>query len=285
MTHTSLVSFASSNLFRRSHTLSWVMLLGAVWMLATGCGSVYTPRGNIGLDLNPEFEINDEDIRTAYEARPQLPSSIRVAYLSFDDEHNDELDQALRSLPGVEDVYRIPDIMVSGQRRFDNPHGYSNNPWQPSKPLSIKKLRLLAARAGCDALLIVDNGHRIQGSPNGLVALSPLLVTVFFVPMSNLDVDSYMEAFLIDVRNGYLYGHVQADRNETIDYVSVFSTAGERRAKGHYDVLLEEVAADLGHLLQAESTAGAPSNTAPSTPSIPSATEPAATPSSSEGAD
>ncbi|MBH23987.1 MAG: hypothetical protein CMH57_05970 [Myxococcales bacterium] len=242
-----------------STRLTWLALaaLGLIWL--SGCGaSVYSPRGNVGLDLNPAFEINDDDIRKAYEARPQLPKQLKVAYLSFDDENNDALDEALRKVPGVAEVYRIPELMVSGERRYEQRRHYS--PWEQPKPLSIKKLRLLAARARCDVLLIVDNGHRIENSPNGLIALSPLIVPVFIAPMTDVEVESYMEAFLIDVRNGYLYGHIQADQRDTEDYETIFSSYGAKKADAHYDTLLKEITAELADLIKAEREApiGAP---------------------------
>ena len=81
-------------------------------------------------------------------AKPQLPAKPSVTYYVFDDEYAVGVKEMLGTLPQVQSTYRIPALMVSGKRRFDSkqrqPYGYS----EPTKPLSMKKLRLLRRKLG-----------------------------------------------------------------------------------------------------------------------------------------
>ena len=87
----------------------------------------------------------------------------------------------LEASPRVRGTYAIPPLMVTGERRFDQPtHGRIR---REAKPPSIKKLRLLAARAKSDVLVVFDYGYRQRQVPNGWVATSVLLLPVLFVPM------------------------------------------------------------------------------------------------------
>lgn len=218
----------------------------SVGVMSSGCGaSVYRPATDARFDLDPQAEINDEDVRKAFEARPQLGKPVRIAYYSFDPERLDELDAMLRAQPGVADVYRIPTLMVNGARRYEQA-----NPWEPKEPFSIKKARLLAARAKCDLLLVFDNGHRIQTSANGWVATAILVVPLLFVPFLDAEVDSYMETYLIDTRNGYLYSHVVAEQKGEADRLTIYSGEANRLVEGQWVRLLADTKSRLARVME-----------------------------------
>jgi hypothetical protein len=87
--------------------------------LLTGCaGSMYQPSRSAPLEMDAAAEIDDDDIRKAFEAKPQLPATLRVAYFTFAPEKADQIDRLLRAIPGVASTYRIPALVVSGQRRY-----------------------------------------------------------------------------------------------------------------------------------------------------------------------
>ena len=98
-----------------------LLLALALALMNQGCATIYQPSTGFKFDLNPAMEINDDDIRKAFASRPQIGSSVRVAYYSFDPrpERLAELEKMLRAREGVADVYRIPTVMVTGRRRFD----------------------------------------------------------------------------------------------------------------------------------------------------------------------
>ncbi len=84
-----------------------------------GCGVSYTPARTAGFDLDASAQIDDEDIRKAFEARPQLPGTVRLAYYTFDPGIAKDLDAAFAQVPGISGVYRIPPLLVTGERRVE----------------------------------------------------------------------------------------------------------------------------------------------------------------------
>jgi len=233
--------------FLRASSLPVALALAASVVLSACGGAVYSPARDARFSLDPQAEINDEDVRKAFDARPQLGKPVRIAYYSFDPERVEALDQMLRAQAGVADVYRIPPLMVDGSRRYDQP-----NPWEPKEPFSIKKARLLAARAKCDLLLIFDNGHRIETSANGWVASTVLVLPLLFAPFLDTEVESYLETYLIDTRNGYLYAHVATDQKGQADTLTIYSSAADQLVEGQWARLMADTKAQLTRVMQEE---------------------------------
>lgn len=216
--------------------------LAALLFCLSGCGvAVYQPSRVAGFQLEPEQEINDEDIGKAFAAKPQLPSKPSVAYFVFDDKYGDEVSAMLGALPGVRSTYPIPPLLVTGQRRFDD----TRHRYEPPTPMSMKKLRLLAARAHADVLVVVDYGYRVTDSPNGLAALGVALVPLLFVPFRDVHVKSYVDSYIIDTRNGYLYGHLQTSEEQTSEYENIYSGVGDELIERQ----LEKLVSDTGRLM------------------------------------
>ncbi|MDB4930290.1 MAG: hypothetical protein JWM10_2774 [Myxococcaceae bacterium] len=220
------------------------LLLPALLALC-GCGVTVHQPGTATLFAAPAGPaITDDDIRVAFSVRPQLAEHVRVAYFSLDPSVEAELESALASLPQVTGVYHIPTAMVTGQRRYDEPR-----PWAPPREVDVHQLRLLAARARCDALVVFDHGHRIVHSANGYAALNALVVTALFVPFLDARVESYLDAFVIDVRNGYLYRHLTTTRSGDIARVTVWSSAEQRLLGAQWNALLSGARSELAAAL------------------------------------
>lgn len=243
---------------------SMLFLLAGAPACAT---SVYQPSGGAVFEADAAKEINDEDVRKAFEARPQLSERANIAYYSFDAASGDKLEAALKAWPGTQSVYKIPPLIVTGQRRFDQGSRYS-----PPAEVSIKKLRLLAARARADLLVVFDYGHRVLPSANGLVAFSPLILPLLFVPFRDVKVESYMEAFVIDTRNGYLYGHLSVDDEGGEDYLTIYSDRADELIQEQRERLATKMRERLVDLLTRESSrakVAAPAQPAAPAPSAP----------------
>ena len=220
---------------------------------ASGCGTqVYRASGASGLDLAPAAESDDDDSRAALRAAPQLASPARVAVFSFDADRADAVVGALDALDGVEATYLIPPMLVTGQRRYQAADLYARVELQP---LSVKKLRLLAARAGCDLLIISDYGWRQQTAANGLAAFNALLLPALFTPFLKVNLDSYLDSYVVDVRNGYLYGQVSARQRSERRFATVYALEDEGAIDAMFTDLLTETGQEINDLL----TAGGPS--------------------------
>ncbi|HEY8079200.1 MAG TPA: hypothetical protein VIF62_33945, partial [Labilithrix sp.] len=178
-----------------------LLLLLSLSMVATGCGgAAYQASGGTKFDIDGEGrEIDDTDVAKAFEAHPQMSDRVRVAYFTFDDERAEDVEKMLATVPGVTSTYRIPKLLVSGQRR------YAETSYGPQPEVGVKKLRLLAARAHADLLVVFDHGWK-GGGVNGWAALNILLVPMLITPWLSNETESYAQAYVIDVRNGYLYG-------------------------------------------------------------------------------
>jgi hypothetical protein len=200
-------------------------------LLTAACGqTLYQPGRAIRLD--PSDQVSDDEIRAAFGARPQLGGKLRVAYFAFDDKHAADLERTLGGLPGVEATYRIPELLVLGKRRFQ-----AETP-DAAQPLSLRQLRLQAARARCQLLVVVDYGYKIDRSVNGWVWLNALVVPSLFVPFLDSDVQSYMDSYVIDVKNGYLYGQLNTHEQGQTKRQTIWSDADEDLVDVQWSTLL-----------------------------------------------
>jgi hypothetical protein len=141
-------------------------------------------------------------------------------------------------------VYRIPPLLLTGKRKFQE-----TSRWEPPQEISVKKLRLLAARANADVLVVFDHGWR-GGGANGLAALNILVVPVFFVPFMSNEVESYAQAYVIDVRNGYLYGEVSVEKKSGDGFVNIYASSPETVANEAWPKLLDDVKAQMSKTLK-----------------------------------
>ena len=245
-----------------------ILLCGLVAALfAHGCGGqVYVPSRGSGFEMDPAFEINDQDIAKAFAARPQLDKTYRVAYYSFAPERAKALGEMILGLPNVELAYHLPSLLVTGQRRPDEGYRYGYYGHQSPPKFSIKKLRLLAARSRCDLVLIVDKRHRVEDGPNGWVVLNILVLPVLFVPFLDVEVHSALDAYLIDTRNGYLYAHISADAQGGEDTVTVWNSVAAEQVESQWTKLLGDAREQLSKLLTDPSLQAAPVPAAPAAP-------------------
>lgn len=229
---------------------SFFLFAIALFTLAGCGGSVYQPSRVAGFELEPQQEIDDEDIEKAFAAKPQIPQEPNVAYYVFGDDYAEDVSGMIGTLPDVHAQYRIPALMVDGSRRFDDNRHYYGSP--PKKPLSMKKLRLLAARAHSDLLVVVDYGYRVSDDANGLAALGIFIVPVFFARMRDITVESYVDSYVIDTRNGYLYGHVQTTREQEKEYVNVWDDVAKEMIADQLDELMNKTGKLMTNLLAEE---------------------------------
>jgi hypothetical protein len=224
-------------------------------VVVANCGPrVYQPSAASSFALDRDAEINDEDIRKAFEAAPQMAAKPRVAFFTFDEQHPADVERILRATPGVADVYHIGGLFVTGAHRFDE-----DIPWRRTRePFSLKKARLMAARAHCDVLVLFDYGRRLQRRGNVLAAFGVLILPTLFLPMFDADVSSALDTYVIDVRNGYLYGQLTSEQQGHLDYLTLYSTQDDSMAEAQWPRLLQETQGPLGQVLNGQASRIAP---------------------------
>ncbi|MBU1240716.1 hypothetical protein KKF84_12660 [Myxococcota bacterium] len=192
-------------------SLSFLIILALA-----GCasGQIYEPSRTF-TPTNAR-EINDEDIKKAYMAKPQmlLPAALAFYNLTSDER---EFEKGLSILPHVKSFYKIPSILVEG---IPGSSRYSR--YEPKPAVSLKKLRLLGARAHADLLLIFSGTAHSEVSANPWVISSVLLITPLFVPMYDIKVTMKVNVWLMDIRNGYLYKEISLSFSGEESYLTLY---------------------------------------------------------------
>lgn len=226
--------------------LTSFFLIGSLVAFGTGCGGAYQASSGVKFDVDGSGkEIDDTDVAKAFAAHPQLPNEMKVAYYTFDEERAGDIEKMLGSVKGVTSTYRIPKLLVTGERRF-----HESSPWSQPAELSTKKLRLLAARAHADVLVVFDHGWR-GGGVNGLAALDILIIPIFVAPWISNETESYAQAFVIDVRNGYLYGEVAEEAKGGKGAVTIYADSPSDVAAQQWPGLLDRVRVQLAQKIDA----------------------------------
>jgi hypothetical protein len=227
----------------------FVLLVSALSLSLAACGGtrVYRPSSAVDLRMDDPREIDDAQIRMAFGARPQMPSPARVAYYAFDDENAGALEAMLHGLQGISELYRIPTLLVTGRWRADEA--------QEQAPVTLRQLRLAAARAHCDLLLLVDYGYRIERTANGYAALNVLLVPALVAPWLDADVRSHLDAYVLDTRNGYLYAELRTEERAHERRMSPFSERDRRRVEAQRRELLARTRRELELTLRSDRAA------------------------------
>jgi hypothetical protein len=224
-------------------TKSLLTLALTLPLTLTACAKSSVYRSADSFTPTDTEQFDDEAIRQAFSSSPQQHLPARVAVYSFDGDRAAEVLERVSALPGVESVYPLPDFLITGQRRFEA------DPYTTPDPPQIHQLRLLAAQAHCDLLLVADYGWKQDVRANGLAALNALLLPALFSPFLEVELTSYLDTYLLDVRNGYLYGAVTATE-ETLDQRATIYAVDDPEARdAQWTALLAETDQGLAALL------------------------------------
>lgn len=179
-------------------TIGFALLF--IGVVGCGPGEMYlAPTSTVQTD---SLQITDARIREAFNLRPQLTKPLNVALYTSGSARTGLAD-SLRGLDGVASVYAIPPSLVEAGY-----YGYSRYEWGPyrnPRGLDLAKLRLLAAQGQADVLVYFGATHQYDQDPNWLAPTYALLVTALFVPGHHASLRTDVDAFFIDVRNGFLY--------------------------------------------------------------------------------
>jgi len=185
-------------------------------VILSGC-SVQVFRPRVVVDPYDAREITDQDIQKAFKARPQLRLPATVALYEMGPRDKD-LARHVKQLRGVRAVYEVPSLLVEGPRP-DSSHRRSGANHRRQVVVSLKKMRLLSARARSDVLVLSSTTVVRRARPNWLMCFVPLLVTSLVLPMNHVAVTMQREVLVLDVRNGYLYEHFKLKRTMRKRYV------------------------------------------------------------------
>lgn len=193
---------------------SFVVILTLLTLTACASSRGFD-RGNLRSQVSGQAVATEDDIKKALDLKPQLPKPFKLAlyftapaerhfryrglwrWLAEDKDGLIELGKTFKDEYKVSEIFVINDSIVDGK---DN-----------------KSVRLAAARAGADAVMIFNGIGEIDRYNNAAGYTYILLVTPFFIPGTEADALFVLNASMWDVRNQYLYLSVEAEgfANET----------------------------------------------------------------------
>lgn len=178
--------------------------------LLTACASSQgfnreSMRGQVGA----KQEVTDADIQRVLELKAQLPSPYRLAVYFQPPKHEgyyarkswewraDDKQMVVSALSSLKEKNIASDVFAINEAILD---GTDN-----------KSIRLAAARAGADAVVVIT-GTAASDRYNNTLGLSYiLLVTPFFMPGTVVDGLFMVNASMWDVRNNYLYASMEVE--------------------------------------------------------------------------
>jgi hypothetical protein len=206
-----------------------IFLVAAIAISLSGCASrkYLTPVSSV----NPGYQqtITDDEIRQAFENKPQLTKPLNIAVYDVGSVHSSFAD-SLQNIEFVKGVYEISPSLIENEdyyaSRYRGWHGNYSSPPQTD----TKRLRLLAAQGKADLLIILSPTHSYYEHTNFLAVTYFLLIPSLFVPGMDIEVNTEVDMFFIDVRNGFLYGtyHNKADFKNTFVNLYYWSDASDK---------------------------------------------------------
>jgi len=187
-----------------------VLAVLLVLMLTACASSRGFDRGSMKGHISDQIQVTEEDIKKVLELKPQLPSPFRLAiyfvspsrsiewrygrtwsWLGEDKDILLGIGPELKKKGVISEVMVLSDYIAEGSDE--------------------KAIRLAAARAGADAVIIVNGTCDIDRYNNFLGYSYILLVTPFFIPGTEADGLFMANASMWDVRNRYLYMSVESE--------------------------------------------------------------------------
>ena len=193
-------------------------------------------------------EITDEEIRNAFEADPQIRLPLRIAWYNLGTDT--VLDEISVSQYEVESSYSIPKTIIEG---FGVGTGYSRYGYSEPTTVNLRALRLAAARAKCDVLVLVGSSFRGDTRPNLLAVFNILLLPMLFNPSVNISADYAVEMYVIDVRNEFLYGQIAYDPDPIVERYLTIARASAAIEEARIQLMEEagdQLSSDLNALFE-----------------------------------
>lgn len=217
-------------------TMRHLLLVLILATLAAGCAtanSSYAPTATCS--ENDVRNVTDEDILKAFQAQPQIQPPVKVAWYNMG---SDALMASLmREDPNVALHYEIPKALVEGARPYFPSRGYYY--FREPRQIDVKALRLLAARAKCDVVVLIGSRFEEELDVNAWAVFNILIVPALVTPYWNAKYHYEAEALVFDVRNGYMYKHAKSVSDEERKQITIYGLVEtskkvelECRAKG-----------------------------------------------------
>lgn len=187
----------------------------------TACSSSQYIGSFSSVDTEKEKQINDDDIRKAFEANPQitLPASMAIYNASRDKYPFQDSVLTVKNISRAVEI--SPALLNPDGYYYSQQHEiYAHSSTIP-EPINLMKLRLYAAQSKSDLVMFVSSSTGYDERSNLLSILYAGLVTIPIIPGRNAELTTYLEAYIFDVRNGLLYSSYRDKRTFKKRFVKV----------------------------------------------------------------
>ncbi len=166
------------------------------------------------------FQYTDSTIQEAFKQNPQIKLPIKLTIYDAGFESL-AISDSLKKFKEIRAVTHLSPALVEGGKyysRLRNPWHYSYSSPPATDP---KKLRTIAARSHSDLILFFGTGHKVTSDSNLLGVTYFALAPMLFMKGNTLEVTSYLDVHLIDVRNGYIYTSFRAKAKSYDRFVKI----------------------------------------------------------------
>jgi len=178
-------------------------------LFLTGCFARGFDHPSVYTHLQPEPISNvDEEIAKVSLLRPQLtfpcriavylPPSVNGQWTSKERDFVEAWANSLKQEGIAADMFLMSDILT---------HGASTD---SSKGPTLKDLRVVAAKHGANALLVIQGDCEVASYQNPAAVFNLTVVGGYLVPGSHRDALITLHGALVDVGNGFLYASIES---------------------------------------------------------------------------
>lgn len=176
------------------------------------------------------YQFSDSTVAKAFEQFPQISLPLKVAIYDSGFESLAIAD-SLERFDEIQSVTYISSSMIEGGSYYSR----LAKPWyatfhQPPKT-NLIQLRTLAAQSHSDVILFLGTNHIVYGDTN-LWALTYFgLVPMLFMKGNKVEVHSFIDMQLIDVRNGFIYAAYRNQAKSKDGFVKINNEKDKERLK------------------------------------------------------
>jgi hypothetical protein len=170
-------------------------------LVLSGCAHDYQHAGLRARLQDEGLQVVDEEICNALAMKPQLTFPCRIAvhlapgrdwrWTAQDKALMEQWAIALREEGIASDVFLMSDMFVTG--------------------ISLKDLRVAAARHGADALFVIQGKAEVEKRLNAAAVFNVTGIGGYLVPASHREALFTMQGGLLDVGNSFLYASVESE--------------------------------------------------------------------------
>lgn len=153
-------------------------------------------------------QATEEDIQSDFELKSRLPSPLKLAIYFTSSSTNRRYGSTWSWLDEDKDTFLAIGAELKSKGIISDAFVFSDHIAEGG---DTKAIRIAAARAGADAVLIVNGAGDIDRYNNALGYTYILLITSLFIPGTQADGLFLANASLWDVRNQYLYLSVEGE--------------------------------------------------------------------------